>query len=61
MQKKPVVAADQWYKWHGKYEYRNYTQVKEETIAKLSAKLEPEDVIDEETVSLVSSFYILFL
>ncbi|VDK83469.1 unnamed protein product [Litomosoides sigmodontis] len=47
------MHIDQWYKWHGKYEYRNYTQLKKETIAKLSAKLKPEDVIDEETIATV--------
>ncbi|KAL4001776.1 hypothetical protein ACH3XW_0695 [Acanthocheilonema viteae] len=47
------MHIDQWYKWHSKYEHRNYTQTKEEIIAKLSAQLKPEDVIDEETIATV--------
>ncbi|CAG9535572.1 unnamed protein product [Cercopithifilaria johnstoni] len=47
------MHIDQWYKWHSKYGHRNYTQTKEEVIAKLSAQLEPEDVIDEETIATV--------
>uniref|UniRef100_A0A0R3RU28 KASH domain-containing protein n=1 Tax=Elaeophora elaphi TaxID=1147741 RepID=A0A0R3RU28_9BILA len=46
------MHIDQWYKWH-KHGHRNYTQAKEEVIAKLSAQLEPEDVIDEETIATV--------
>ncbi|VBB31843.1 unnamed protein product [Acanthocheilonema viteae] len=48
-----MLFKDQWYKWHSKYEHRNYTQTKEEIIAKLSAQLKPEDVIDEETIATV--------
>ncbi|MCP9258599.1 Zinc finger protein GLIS2-like protein [Dirofilaria immitis] len=46
------IHIDQWYKWHG--QHRNYTQVREEIITKLSAKLDPEeDVIDTNTIATV--------
>lgn len=51
-------VVDHWYKWHGKHGPRNYTEVKEEITAKLSAQLEPDDVIDEEAVIFFSFVFL---
>lgn len=49
------INIDQWYKRHMKHYHRNYTEIKEEEIAKLTADLEPDDVIDEHTINAVVS------
>uniref|UniRef100_A0A183DIN2 Protein CASP n=1 Tax=Gongylonema pulchrum TaxID=637853 RepID=A0A183DIN2_9BILA len=43
------INVDQWYRRHMKDFYRNYTQVKEDEVAKLAAELDPDEIIDRET------------
>ncbi|VDM99106.1 unnamed protein product [Thelazia callipaeda] len=47
------ISIDQWYKFHMKHVHRNYTELKEEVVAKLAAKLVPEDIINEKTIETV--------